>query len=852
MAALAAGGLATTAEHADAATYPATFLDGTTTWRYSDDGSDPAAGDPDRLVWTAGDYDDAAWKSGTGGFGAKRGAASGIGPYTAVTLLNQYLNGTGVPNVPTFHFRSEFDLTGEQVDDLASLRGTVVYDDAVQIFVNGTQVAGFLDDKVVAAPEAERNQMYAGANNGDPVSSTFSVPVSALHEGTNTIAAAVYQTNDDSSDIYFDVTALTAVAADAPTVLSDVVLSIGADASQRSVTWYSDTDTAQVVQVAPASVATGGAFPEAAARTITATGAATTSGEFNRRATLDGLAENTAYVYRVGSATGGWSATSEFRTQDFSGDYDFLFVGDPQIGASGNVANDQAGWTDTLDLAEATYPDAELIFSAGDQVESAGNEAHYDAFLAPDQLREIPLVPVNGNHDVGSKAYEQHYTVPNLDPTAGAAGSATASGGDYWFEYKDVLFMVINSNSGDTTSHQAFLERVVAEHGDDATWKVLAFHHSIYSVAAHVNDTQIRDLRAALPTIISDLDIDLVLQGHDHSYTRSYLIEDGVLADPAETAAQGTVTAADGEVLYVTANSASGSKYYDVQAPDAWYASVINQEKVRNYSHVAVTDDSITVTTLRSQANGTGSPVNSVVDEVTLRRADTTPPVLTVPADGTVTQGADFDPMTGVTAVDAVDGDLTAQVAVTGAVDTAVLGAQTLTYRVADAAGNEATATRTVTVTAAAAFHQDVAPALSARSARVGQPLTADAGTWTPEPTAVAFQWLRDGSAIAGATAATYTPVAADLGTALSARITVSRAGLPDAVAVTDPVTVGAAVAAPGDGTPVAGGTGGTGSSGGGGSLATTGFTVGTALALAVALLVGGGLAVRHSRRRAA
>lgn len=696
----------TAAAPAQAASYPDTFLDtASTVWSYSDDASDPAAGSADRLVWTQGGFDDSAWKTANGSFGAKNGRATGIGPYTAKTLLNQYIDGSAAPDVPTYHFRSDFELTGEQLDGLDSLQGSIVYDDAVQVFVNGTKVAGFVDEQVEAAPEASRNQMYAGASNGDPLTSTFTVPASALVAGENTVAVALYQDRATSSDIYFDLTSLAPVAADEPVSISDVVLTIGADESERGITWYSDRDVAQVAQVAPASAMTGDAFPEASAVNVPGVGGVTTSGEFNRFATITGLAESTGYVYRVGSDDNGWSEVSAFTTKSFSGDYDFLFVGDPQIGASGNVANDQAGWADTLDVAQAAYPDAELLFSAGDQVERAGNEDHYNAFLAPEQLRTMPLVPVNGNHDVGSKAYEQHYNVPNLDPTAGAATSGTSSGGDYWFSYKDVLFMVINSNSSDYDSHAAFLEQVVAEQGASAKWKVLAFHHSIYSVAAHTNDTQIVDMRAKLPSIISDLGVDLVLQGHDHSYTRSYLIKDGELANPDETAAQGTVTAGPGEVLYVTANSASGSKYYDVKAPDAWFASVINQEYTRNYSNIRVTDDSITITTLRSEANSAArAAVNSVVDEVTLQREDTVAPQLVLPeTETTVEQGAAFDALAGVTATDTRDGDLTAAITVSGSVDTMTPGTYALSYAVSDAAGNTATASRSVTVTAAPA-----------------------------------------------------------------------------------------------------------------------------------------------------
>ncbi|GII99693.1 calcineurin-like phosphoesterase family protein [Sediminihabitans luteus] len=621
---LVAGAVTFAATTASAADLPASYLGAGTTWHYSDDDTDPAAGAADRLGWTEGDFDDTTWKTAAGPFGAKRGLPTGLGTgFPVGTLLTQYLPGT-TTDVRTFHFRSAFDVPADNLAEISALTGTVTYDDAVQVFVNGTKVAGFVDDLVEAAPEAQRNLMYAGDANGDPLTSTFTVPADALVAGENTIAIALYQDRATSSDVYLDVKDLAPVHVDTPVTVSDVVLGIGADESQRNVSWYTGTDVPQVAQVARTADLVDGKFP-AAAVTVDATGGPTTSGEFDRKATFTGLQENTAYSYRVGTP-GSWSPTSTFRTQDFDGDLEFLFFGDPQIGASGNTAADGAGWADTLDVAQATYPDAEMLFSAGDQVNSAGSESQYDAFLAPSQLREIPFVPTNGNHDVGSKAYEQHFNVPNDDPTAGA-GTATSSGGDYWFIYKDVLFVNINSNSRDDAAHNAFMEKVVAEHGDEARWKVLAFHHSIYSVAAHTDDSDIKARRASMPATISDLGFDVVLMGHDHSYTRSYLIKDGEVADAAEVPGQADVTADEGEVLYVTANSASGSKYYAVKAPDAPFASVINQENVRNYSAVEITDDAISITTLRSEAKDGERPVNSVVDEITLHRADDATPV---------------------------------------------------------------------------------------------------------------------------------------------------------------------------------------------------------------------------------
>ena len=78
---------------------------------------------------------------------------------------------------------------------------------------------------------------------------------------------------------------------------------------------------------------------------------------------------------------------------------------------------------------------------------------------------------------------------------------------------------------------------------------------------------------------------------------------------------------------------------------------------------------------------------------------DPIPPVLALKGDSEITiqAGSDYtDP--GYTAEDNVDGDLTDKVSVDGSVNTYSADTYTLTYKVQDNYGNEATATRTVTV----------------------------------------------------------------------------------------------------------------------------------------------------------
>ncbi|WP_066952663.1 purple acid phosphatase family protein [Streptomyces lushanensis] len=453
-----------------------------------------------------------------------------------------------------------------------------------------------------------------------------------------------------------------AAAAD-PAALTGIILGVGANESQRTVTWYSSADTAQKLQLAPAAEVVNGEFP-AAATTFDALGGANiaTSGGFNRHATITGLKENTQYSYRVGSE-GNWSAPYSFKTQDFEGDYDFLFYGDPQIGSSGDVAKDQAGWQDTLDVSLAANPNAELLVSGGDQVETANTETQWNAFLAPDKLRQYPWAATIGNHDVGGKAYEQHLYTPNTDRSgplySNGNPASNTSGGDYWYIYKDVLFIDLNSNSyatsqggGGDAAHIKYVTDVINQHGAEAKWTALVYHHAIYSPADHAKDSDNKVRRVDFPTTFSKLGVDLVLQGHDHSYSRSYAIKNGAKANPDEKPGAADVYPGPGGVLYVTANSSSGSKYYDITKPDSsgtsgagngadplnpnsyWYNSVQNQEHVRTYVKVQVRNDKLVVENVRSGTCAApnaaverglvctntpeGQPVGSIVDKVTV------------------------------------------------------------------------------------------------------------------------------------------------------------------------------------------------------------------------------------------
>ena len=90
--------------------------------------------------------------------------------------------------------------------------------------------------------------------------------------------------------------------------------------------------------------------------------------------------------------------------------------------------------------------------------------------------------------------------------------------------------------------------------------------------------------------------------------------------------------------------------------------------------------------------------------------------------------------------------------------------------------GRKAPYTTTVRRSAATAdvpllvFAKAATPTIAGK-AKVGQKLTATAGTWSPAPTRLTYQWYRGKTAIAGATGSAYTAQPADAGATLSVRV---------------------------------------------------------------------------------
>ena len=328
---------------------------------------------------------------------------------------------------------------------------------------------------------------------------------------------------------------------------------------------------------------------------------------------------------------------------------------------SAAVANDAFNWNTTLNQAmEKTGNKASFVLSSGDQIQSTkkkspnkaawGSEIEYSGYLSPDVLKNLPVATTVGNHDADNENYLYHFNITN----ASNLGSNGTVGGDYWFKHDNALFIMLNTQDTNVEEHKQFIEQTVAAN-KDCKWRIVTLHQDIYGSAEHSNEPEITNLRYQLAPIFEDNKVDVVLTGHDHAYSRTQILKGGHktteytdddfdpmldkdmdagenpdtvytakgnikadTTDPSEKAylnylnqvmdkdaiqqvtKKGTTVFNPTGILYMTAGSSSGSKYYDLVPRQQSYIANRWQQDVPTYSVIDITDTTFTINTYRT------------------------------------------------------------------------------------------------------------------------------------------------------------------------------------------------------------------------------------------------------------
>ncbi|MFC2116832.1 metallophosphoesterase, partial [Bacteroidota bacterium] len=244
---------------------------------------------------------------------------------------------------------------------------------------------------------------------------------------------------------------------------------------------------------------------------------------------ISGLIPNTKYYYSVdGSPTG--TEEQYFTTAPPAGSNSPVRIwvisdfGQTNSGQNDERLETVAQWKS---FNKDSYH-ADLVVSLGDQTEDDSRyQLQHNYF---NQLEKVflntPLFTAIGNHDNhdGMQNYLSTFALP-----AGAESGGIASGTEeyYSFDYSNIHVVVLCTEIEDEErkAHVEWLKQDLDNNKQD--WLIACMHRPFHSGGHHRSDIDqdAQDRRDDWLKILEDHGLDLVLQGHNHVYERSYLLD---------------------------------------------------------------------------------------------------------------------------------------------------------------------------------------------------------------------------------------------------------------------------------------------------------------------------------------
>lgn len=330
-----------------------------------------------------------------------------------------------------------------------------------------------------------------------------------------------------------------------PTAIPDrIILTWEGDPSySQAVTWRTDTSVVKpIAQITPADP-NGRAMADKATIIEAATTPLTSDlgNAHYHTAIFTGLQPASQYAYRVGDGTN-WSEWFHFRTaSDQTEPFSFIYFGDAQ--------NDvKSLWSRVIRGAYSDASKARFIIHAGDLINNANRDAQWGEWFGAGGWVNgmVPSIATPGNHEYEKGTLSRHWRPQFAQPTHGPEGLEETA---FVLDYQGVRIISLNSNEKQQ-EQVAWLEKRLSENPNK--WTVVTFHHPIFSSAKGRDNPTLRNLWKPL---FDKYRVDLVLQGHDHTYARSNL-----------DTGMNTLNPQSGTVYVV---SVSGPKMYDVEK-ESW------------------------------------------------------------------------------------------------------------------------------------------------------------------------------------------------------------------------------------------------------------------------------------------
>jgi 3',5'-cyclic AMP phosphodiesterase CpdA len=411
-----------------------------------------------------------------------------------------------------------------------------------------------------------------------------------------------------------------------PKVLPDRIVLTWSDdpATTQAVTWRTSTDVPR--GLAEITIADAAPQLEAKSRQLVAVSQPLTT-DLNtahfHTGKFDGLSPKTKYAYRVGDGVN-WSEWFHFTTASKDPEpFSFIYFGDAQ--------NDvRSKWSRVIREAYGDAPKAKFMIHAGDLINRAEADGEWQEWFEAGAWINamVPSIAIPGNHEMAKdgllKQRVSHHWRPQFAfPEHGPEGLEESC---YTLVYQGVRIICMNSNEKPLEQAE-WLDQVLTENREK--WVVCTFHHPMFSTG---KDRDNAGLRAVWKPVLDKHRVDLVLQGHDHTYGRTGL--DTPMGHANLTTGVSAADVFSGTVYVV---SVSGPKMYNLQrhpfmsrhAEDTQLYQIIHidGDKLHFEAYTAI-GELYDAFTLHKQSGG----INRLTEEVPGNPERLRPPVVEEPA----------------------------------------------------------------------------------------------------------------------------------------------------------------------------------------------------------------------------
>ena len=235
---------------------------------------------------------------------------------------------------------------------------------------------------------------------------------------------------------------------------------------------------------------------------------------------LEGLEPEKLYFYRAETVTDegesiysdGYSFTTAVNEET---PFAFAVIGDTQ--GNPKVCGQ------LCKLAWAQRPS--FCLHAGDLVDTGTNDSNWTEHFFPgmeELICRVPLFPVLGNHEQDARNYYNYMSLPDPEYF-------------YDFKYGNAHFFMIDSNRNVKPGSEQYKWLDDQLDKSDSKWKFVCHHHPPYSSDENdygdlwqTNKSTQGDLRLRqLVPLYEKHDVDIVWNGHIHSYERTWPVKDG-------------------------------------------------------------------------------------------------------------------------------------------------------------------------------------------------------------------------------------------------------------------------------------------------------------------------------------